>query len=231
MSAIWRIKPSWCAPIAEKAVKCSVFSMNATLEHIHETEAASDEELMAALAQGNSGHALQALYDRYRALLRSVVMRIMQDEAEADDILQDVFIQVWGRASNYSPDKGRLQAWLIVMARRRAWDRLRQRYAYRRMTTTFEEQERPFDGSRGKCHVEQEVGSNDLRDVLCQMLRKLPQEQAEAVELAFFEGRSQRDIAAYLRLPLGTVKTRIELGLSKLEKAMQGLGEIEHWVA
>ena len=181
---------------------------------------------MADLVLGRSEHAIETLYGRYRPLLHSVVMRIMQDEAETDDVLQDVFIQVWERASTYSPDKGKLQGWLIVMARRRAWDRLRQRYAYRRMTTTFEAQERPSANSPGKSHVEEEVGSNDLRDFVCNLIRRLPQEQAEAVQLAFFEGRSQREIAAHLCLPLGTVKTRIELGLSKLAKALNGTEEV-----
>lgn len=179
----------------------------------------------AALMHDMSDRSLQELHDRYSARLRSVVMKVLPDEAEASDILQDVFIQVWSRSESYSAEKGKLQSWLVVLAKRRACDHLRQRYAYRRMTSHFEELEAPSTTTVQVCPVDDDVIGNDLRQVLHNLINNLPKAQAEAVELAFFEGLSQRDIAGNLQLPLGTVKTRIELGLKKLAKALHELGE------
>ena len=189
------------------------------------TEAPSDEALMAALANARSEPALELLYTRYHGLIRHVISHILHDDGEADDIIQDVLIQVWERASTYSPDKGQLRSWLAVLARRRALDRLRQRYAYNRATTAFQEREQPDNLTQGKRLVDDEVEGNDLRSFLCEKMKLLPQPQAEVVRMAFLEGLSQRKIAEQLGLPLGTIKTRIELGLARLAKSLQGVGK------
>ncbi|MDB6117185.1 MAG: sigma70-ECF: polymerase sigma factor, sigma-70 family [Verrucomicrobiaceae bacterium] len=176
-----------------------------------------DEAILSQIANTGSSRALEDLYKRHHRMLRSVALRIVHDEAAADDVLQDVFIQIWNQANTYSPEKGQVLGWLIILTRRRALDRVRQRSAYQRATDRFEmEHERRFLESEDNCTVETDVCSNDLRSLMVSLMSHLPEAQQEVVKLAYFEDMSQREIAAHLQLPLGTVKTRIELGMRKL---------------
>lgn len=186
----------------------------------------SDETLMQAVMQDRSERALDELYQRYGSVLRNVIMRVMRDESEVDDVLQDVFVQVWSRADAYSPEKGRLLGWLIILARRRALDRLRQRCAYNRARDRFEtEYHLPVDEFQGNRAVDRQVCDDDLRHLLNRMLHRLPPNQEQVVQMTFFEGMSQRQIAAALAIPLGTVKTRIELGMRKLTNVLNPVRE------
>ncbi len=160
--------------------------------------------------------ALETLYLRYGTVLKGVVMRVVHDEAEAEDLIQDIFIQAWRRADNYCPEKGKPLGWLVTLARRRAIDRLRQRRAYRRATDRFEwECKLPNHGAGGGA-FEKHIFCDEMRDMLGRLIEGLPTFQREAINLAFYEGMSQREIAAARQIPLGTVKTRIELGMRKL---------------
>ena len=165
--------------------------------------------------------ALEELYDRYGAILKAVVLRVVHDETEADDLLQEVLLQVWARAENYSPEKGKPLGWLVTLARRRAIDRLRQRRAYQRATDRYEVECKQIKGEPQTDHsVERDIERGDLRELLDGLMIALPAGQREAITLAFFKGMSQREIANGTGVPLGTVKTRIELGLRKLTAAI-----------
>jgi RNA polymerase sigma-70 factor (ECF subfamily) len=180
-----------------------------------------DVELITAVAQERSAKALEELYRRYRPLLSSVINRVMNNHAEADEVLQDVFIQVWDIAGSYSSEKGHLLGWLITIARRRALDHVRQMCSYKNATDRYEksvEPERPCTGEMFT--VDREVCQNELQQQIREHLQKLPDAQREAVRLTFFQGLSQREIAARLSVPLGTVKTRIELGMRKLGRSL-----------
>jgi RNA polymerase sigma-70 factor, ECF subfamily len=164
---------------------------------------------------------LEEVYRRYAALLKSVIMQVLHSEAEASEVLQDVFCQVWNHADHYSAGKGKLANWLCTLARRRAIDRLRQQSAYRRATKRYKIASRHFENCLDRLHtVELQVFDNDLRSLLRQHLSSLPAQQREMIRLAFFEQRSQREISRLTNIPLGTVKTRIELGLRKLSKRL-----------
>jgi RNA polymerase sigma-70 factor (ECF subfamily) len=168
--------------------------------------------------------ALEQLHDRYRAILKSIIMQVLHDDAEADDVLQEVFLQVWDRADSYSSHKGKLVSWLCTLARRRAIDRLRQHSAYRRATDRYEVSCNHSDKAVDETHtVESEACRDDLRDLLEQHMKMLPPNQERVIRLAFFENRSQREISVLTNTPLGTVKTRIELGIRKLSHALGGL--------
>jgi RNA polymerase sigma-70 factor (ECF subfamily) len=175
-----------------------------------------DESLMEALTQREPA-ALQSLYVRYRGLLHSVALNVVHDFPDAEEVLQDVFLHIWNRAESYSVEKGKPLGWLVMLTRRRAIDRLRQQSSYRRATSRFElEYTQENDGPVSHANVDQKACLDDLRSLLKQQLQRLPPAQRQAVELTFFEGMSQREIASATQLPLGTVKTRIELGLRKL---------------
>lgn len=190
--------------------------------------AAEDQELMSGLLDRNP-EALARLHHRYRAILKSIIMQVLHDDAETDDVLQEVFLQVWDRADSYSAHKGKLVSWLCTLARRRAIDRLRQHSAYRRATDRYEVSCNHHDKAVEETHVvESEACRDDLREILEAHMKSLPPNQEQVVRLAFFENRSQREIAALTGTPLGTVKTRIELGIRKLSHSLGGLrGKID----
>ncbi|MES2572842.1 MAG: sigma-70 family RNA polymerase sigma factor [Verrucomicrobiota bacterium] len=184
----------------------------------------SDEALMEGLVQ-QQPESLDLLYRRYSAVLKGVVMRVVHDEAESEDLLQEIFMQVWGRAENYSPEKGKPLGWLVTLARRRAIDRLRQRRAYRRATDRFEWECKLPHQAQERSGFERHVFHDDLRELLSKLIDGLPVFQRQAIMLAFFEGMSQREIAAATSIPLGTIKTRIELGMRKLAGAVLAVRE------
>jgi len=181
----------------------------------------SDETLMKFLTQ-DKPEALQDLYSRYSGLLRSVILRVIHNPAEAEDVLQEVYLEVWKRAESYSPDKGKPLGWLITLARRRAIDRIRHLTAYRGATERYEVECKHLQASHEHLADEHPASREDLRTFLISLLERLPENQREVVEKAYFDGWSQRQIASTMNIPLGTVKTRIELGLRKLSNAMSG---------
>ncbi len=184
-----------------------------------------DQQLMDGLIR-RLPDALDRLYRRYRAVLRSIIMQVLHDETETDDVLQEVLLQVWNRADSYSSRKGKLVSWLCTLARRRAIDRLRQHSAYRRATDRFEVSCNHPDKEIDETHtVERDACRDDLRDLLQRHLGSLPPNQQQVIRMAFFENRSQREISSMTHTPLGTVKTRIELGIKKLSYSLGGQRE------
>jgi len=179
-----------------------------------------DERLMRDIAGGDAA-ALSRLYDRYAPNLKSVALGVVHDDAEADDLLQEVFIQIWKQAQRYSPDKGRPLGWIVTLTRRRAIDRLRKRKTYwrakDRFEMSFDQQPRVFSQTEADVHLA------DMRRFLNSKLDLLPAFQRQAIEMAFFEGKSQREIALATETSLGTIKTRLELGLKKLSGSVRGI--------
>jgi RNA polymerase sigma-70 factor (ECF subfamily) len=187
-----------------------------------EEGAISDEAHMRAIARGNSA-SLSALYDRYASILKALIIRVVHDEAEADDLLQEVFLQVWQQARNYSSDKGKPLGWIVTLTRRRAIDRLRKRQAYCRAKDRFEVTVDRQPESWVHNRIENDISMEDMRTFLTAKINVLPVFQRQAIEMAFFEGMSQREIAIATDTPLGTIKTRLELGLRKLAEAIRGI--------
>ena len=182
-------------------------------ETISTIESKSDAELMEAVGRRESD-AIQEIYKRYESTLRTVIQSVLHDDGEIDDALNDVFLQLWNQSDRFIAAKG-LHGFLITMARRRALDRLRRRLSYRRATDRFEiELEATY---RDKARVPDfQPPNSDLADLLHRFIGNLPVLQQEVVNLAFFEGLSQREIASRKSIALGTVKTRIQLAQKKL---------------
>ena len=180
-------------------------------------EGPTDADLMVEVAQNRSARALEILYRRHRQVLRSVIMRVLDNEADGEEVLQDVFVQLWQQASSFSSEKGQLLGWLIIVARRRALDRVRRKLAYQAATTRFEKTA-PSDLPEHRPNVvDREIRQHELND----LIEELPPNQGIAVKLTFVDGLSQREIASHLSVPLGTIKTRIELGVKKLSRMME----------
>ena len=173
----------------------------------------SDVELMALLAERDA-NAMQEIYKRYESMLRAVIQSILHEGGETDDALNDVFLQLWDHADRFVAEKG-LHGFLVTMARRRALDRLRRRLAYRRATDRLEATIKAEIQTEGRARDFQPSNA-DLADLLKGVIRKLPPPQQEVVHLTFYEGLSQREIAARKSIALGTVKTRLQLAQKKM---------------
>jgi RNA polymerase sigma-70 factor (ECF subfamily) len=186
-------------------------------------KSASDEALMGAITERDE-KALAALYERHGDTLRSIIESVIHEQAEAEDVLQETLLQVWKQARNYAPRVGKPLGWLTTITRRRAIDRLRRRQAYIRVKDRYEEQlnELP-SGASTSFDGDAEMDRADLRRYLREQMASLPPFQREALELSFFTGMSHREIAATTQDPLGTVKTRLELGLQKLHAWLKPL--------
>jgi RNA polymerase sigma-70 factor, ECF subfamily len=169
---------------------------------------------MSAVARGDS-NALGELYDRYGAILFGLLLRILHDRPEAQDVLQEVFFQAWRRAADFDSSRGRVLAWLAMLARSRALDR-RRALASRNRTATEAANEGPERSADG---VLQTVVAEDARRVRL-ALESISEAHREVLQLAYFEGLSQSEIAARLARPLGTVKTHTRLGLLKLRELL-----------
>ena len=184
--------------------------------------AASDEALMQAITERKQ-HALGELYQRYGKTLKAVIAHVVHEEAEADDVLQEIFLQIWKEAANYSPHAGKPLGWVVTLARRRAIDRLRRRQAYCRAKDRFETHVEQQPDAWVNNRIDHDLARADIRRFLERQMTGLPTYQREAIELSFFEGLSHREIAAATKTPLGTVKTRLELGLRKLTSGVRPL--------
>jgi RNA polymerase sigma-70 factor, ECF subfamily len=180
-----------------------------------------DEALMKAISRRRYD-ALAELYDRHGKRLRATIDGVVHEEGEADDVLQEIFIQIWEEAGRYSPKAGKPLGWMVTIARRRAIDRLRRRQAYSRARERYQKRV-THETSNSTRQADEVFMLNDLRHFLKECMRILPRLQREALELAFFKGLSHREIAAATHAPLGTVKTRLELGLQKLTHALRPL--------
>lgn len=153
-----------------------------------------------------------ALFDQYSRVVYSVALRVLKDPGQAEDVMQEIFFQIWLNPASFRPDRGSMGAWLVVVARNRAIDSLRRR----KPTDSVEDVILSAPGDLAS-EAERNVMVSRVRTVL----KDMPEEQQQAVELAYFEGLSHSEIAEKLGDPLGTVKTRIRLALVTLRKAMQ----------
>jgi len=179
--------------------------------------AAEDRALVARLAEGDE-QALSALYDRYASMLLALAIRVVADRAEGEEVLQEVLMQAWRQAERYNPDRSSVSTWLVMMTRSRAIDRIRSRKVVDRTLAAAQQEESRThespEGSRNVLHQERAIRLRSELD-------ELPKEQKQVLELAFFSGMTQREIAAETQIPLGTVKTRTLLAMKKLRAALK----------
>ena len=190
----------------------------------------SDEELMERI-QERDEHALEILIKRYQAMLRSVVGRMISNDQDVTDVVEEVFLGVWNQASNFDTSKGKAIGWIITMARRRAIDRVRRCQAYNRAEMRFRVSTETGTSHFAGDDVELEAANSDTAAMFRELLSSLPPAQSAVVKMAFFRGLSQREIARETGIPLGTIKTRLELGVKKLRVAVSAIGSREEWLA
>jgi RNA polymerase sigma-70 factor (ECF subfamily) len=179
--------------------------------------------LLARIAQGDR-EAFGRFYDAFAPLALGLIRKILRDPAASEEVVQEVFWQIWQEAARYDPRRGSPEAWVVMRAKTRAIDRLR---AIRRREKTFVA---PVDESVARsteAPAENPGVAAETRGLVRSALDSLPESQRRVVELAFFEGLTQSEIASRLGEPLGTVKTRARLGLERLRSLMTGEGKAE----
>ena len=187
---------------------------------------ATDAELMAALALGDIV-ALELLYDRYSTLVFSVSLRVLRDPQLAEDVVQEVFLRLWRQPISYDPTRGRFISWLMSVTRNRSLDELRR--VTRRMRSEDVEDDEPGHEIAAVGHLDDpqaELMVAEARAAVRAAMTRLPPAQRRVIELAYFGGLTHVEIAEHTGDPLGTVKTRVRLGMRKLRES---LAEYSTW--
>jgi RNA polymerase sigma-70 factor (ECF subfamily) len=171
----------------------------------------SEEELVLALRQREK-IAVEALYDMYSASLFGVIVRIVNDEALAEDILQDTFVKIWNSFSSYSTEKGRLFTWMVNIARNLAIDKIRSKdFKNQAKNRELENNVTFIDEQRNTVYKPELLGVKDL-------VEQLKPEQKSILDLVYFKGYTHVEAADELGVPLGTIKTRLRMAITQLRK-------------
>lgn len=175
----------------------------------------ADEELMRRVAASDSD-ALALLFQRYAGAVYSLAYRMLNDREGAEDLLNEVFVRVWRQAPSYDARRGKFSTWLMSVARNLGIDELRSRRARPQRADPLTPDDPDLDPADDRVDVERDVWHAERRRLIREALRELPPAQRQALEMAYFEGLTQAEIAERLGDPLGTTKTRVRLGLQKL---------------
>ncbi|WP_038167513.1 sigma-70 family RNA polymerase sigma factor [Verrucomicrobium sp. BvORR106] len=181
----------------------------------------SDQELIRLISQRRCPLCLEELHRRYRSHLQAVARKVLPSNADCDDVVQECLLQIWLQAQNYNPEKGQPYGWIVTIAKRRAMDATRVLTRAQNLALHYESCRDREEAST--VTVDGQVRHNELHHLLQSGLDGLPEDQRHAVQLAYFRGMSQRQIASHLSLPLGTVKTRLVLALKKLSRTLATL--------
>jgi len=182
------------------------------------------DEALVLLAARSEESALAELYDRYGRTVYGLALRILRDEALAEDAMQEAFLTVWRTASQFVPERGKASTWILTLAHRRAVDAVR--HEQRRRADSIER------GPEPSVHgVEEDAWLRLQRERVQSALRRLPDAQREALELAYYGGFSQSELAERLGQPLGTIKSRMFSGLSRMRELLGEPGTDKSWTS
>jgi RNA polymerase sigma-70 factor (ECF subfamily) len=189
----------------------------ALADHSMNADSREADRALIERIESRDAEALALLYDRHAGRLMGLAHRILGDTGEAEEVLQEVYLHVWRAAATFDPSRGPVLAWLLVATRSRSIDRLRSRRTGRSAGTRSLE-EAPEPASRED--VEADAASHEWEAQCRAVIAELPEDQRRALELAYLDGLTHQEIAARTATPLGTVKTRVRLGLMKLRERL-----------
>ncbi len=190
--------------------------MGATLD---QSDLDKDIELLRCISEGDR-YAFSCFYDNYSRLLFSIAFRILNDQKEAEDVLQEVFLQIWDKAGSYKPELGKPSSWAVTLTRNKAIDYIRagqRRSRLLELASTEMLVRQP-----GAAAANESVRSRDGTELITSAVSELPEDQRRAIEMAFFTGLTQHEISETLQEPLGTIKARIRRGMMKLRGRLEG---------
>ena len=194
------------------------------MEHVARQLAHLSDEALVVLAARSEESALAELYDRYGRTAYGLALRILRDQALAEDAVQEAFLAVWRTASRFVPEKAKASTWILTLAHRRAVDIVR-REQRRRAEPLDHAPEPAVEG------VDEDAFLRLQRERVQTTLRHLPDAQREALELAYYGGLSQSELAERLGQPLGTIKSRMFTGLSRMRELMEEPGTEMSWTS
>ncbi len=174
--------------------------------------------LLQRVAQGDRV-SFEALYDRFSGVLFSTAYRVLNNQEAAEDVLQDVFIQIWEKAPLYDPTRGKPMTWAITLTRNKSIDRLRSTVRRNRLHDDVEREAETFEQFDDRSSFDA-MAAGETNQIVRDAIQKLSKDQREAIELAFFSSLTQMEIAERLNEPLGTIKARIRRGMMKLREVL-----------
>lgn len=178
-----------------------------------------DVELLRRIAGGDRP-AFSDFYDQYSGLLFSIAVKVLNDSKEAEDVLQEVFVQIWNKADAYDPRLGKPVSWAVTLARNKAIDRIR---SFQRRSRLLDQAAIEADASPVESpSANESLHGRENAEMIRSVVAALPPDQRRAIELAFFSGLTQDEIATTLQQPLGTIKARIRRGMLKLREKLEG---------
>src|SRR5438270_5755800 len=187
----------------------------------------TDEELIAAICLG-AEWALETLYTRYHRYAYALAYRILHESTGAEDVVQEVFLSIWRKATSYQKHHGSVYSWLQAIVHHRAIDRVRSA-AHRDHQWTPLQVEGEQDPPGDQCEVWEQAWHHEQGELIRQVLEQLPSEQRQVIELAYFGGYTHAEIAEKANIPLGTVKGRMRLGLQKMKHLLREYGLDTAW--
>lgn len=179
----------------------------------------NERELLAFAAEGDDS-SLEELYKRFSPVLLSTAHRVLNNSRDAEEVLQETFVQLWQKAGTYDERRGKPLTWLVTLTRNKAIDRLRRVQRRSRLHDDLE-RETEFITTASVRDASDDAAANDARQLVRNAVIELSDSQREAIELAFFSGMTQAEIAEKLHQPLGTVKARIRRGLMRLRRIVE----------
>lgn len=179
----------------------------------------NDVDLLREISAGDRS-AFARFYDQYSKLLFSIAFKILNDAKEAEDVLQEVFLQVWDKAGHYDPRLGKPVSWAVTLTRNKAIDHIRS--SQRRSRLMEEAATEMAVRSDGDATANESVRGKESAEQINSAVAELPADQRKAIEMAFFSGLTQNEISETLREPLGTIKARIRRGMLKLRDRLEG---------
>lgn len=183
-------------------------------------DAEEEIKLLERIAAKNQ-NALENLYVLYSRIIYSVVIRIVKNQEDAEEVLQNIFLQVWEKAGSFNKHKGTVYAWLMTMARNKAIDKIRSAdHKKNSGTFTFDEKIEIWENENSMLAIDAAAAA-ERSEYVKKALYNLPDEQRLVIEMAFFDGYTQKEISEKLKLPLGTIKTRSRQGMIKLQNLLK----------
>lgn len=191
----------------------------AHMESQIENQRESDEALLQKVARGDE-RAFSELYDRFSPPLFGLMRQMLGDEHDAEDVLQDAFVNLWDRAATFDAEKGKAFSWAVMIFRNKAIDRIRARGRRARLNERAAEESDLWSGDAAP-HADSAAEGQDRAMLVRKAMSGLPPEQRKLIELAFIKGETHHSIADLLNMPLGTVKTNIRRGLLRLREALK----------
>lgn len=183
-----------------------------------DNDLATEIDLLRQIGQGER-RSFELLYDRFSGVLFSTAFRVLNNQEAAEDVLQDVFVQIWEKAALYDPERGKPMTWAITLTRNKSIDRLRSTQRRNRLQDELKSESETVEQFDDRSSFDA-VSSVETNEIVRGAIKKLSPDQREAIELAFLSSLTQTEIAERLNEPLGTVKARIRRGMMKLRELL-----------